>query len=154
MADSRQEEPEAMVQRLVQATNAHDLDAMVDCFTVDYRNQTPAHPAQGFVGREQVRKNWEQIFRFVPDISVRVLRCRSDGDMVWSEWEMAGTRRDGSAHLMTGVILFGVREGQASWARFYLEPVEAAGVDVNGAVRQNVGAEATGAGRAEPEGRP
>jgi ketosteroid isomerase-like protein len=154
MADSRQEEPEAMVQRLVQATNAHDLDAMVDCFTVDYRNQTPAHPAQGFVGREQVRKNWEQIFRFVPDISVRVLGCRSDGDMVWSEWEMAGTRRDGSAHLMTGVILFGVREGQASWARFYLEPVEAAGVDVNGAVRQNVGAEATGAGRAEPEGRP
>jgi ketosteroid isomerase-like protein len=154
MADSRQEEPEAMVQRLVQATNAHDLDAMVDCFTVDYRNQTPAHPAQGFVGREQVRKNWEQIFRFVPDISVRVLRCRSDGDMVWSEWEMAGTRRDGSAHLMTGVILFGVREGQASWARFYLDPVEAAGVDVNGAVRQNVGSEATGAGRAEPEGRP
>jgi ketosteroid isomerase-like protein len=151
MGDTRQEEPEAMVKRLVQMTNAHDLDGIVDCFTTDYRNETPAHPSQGFVGREQVRKNWEQILRFMPDITVRVLRCRGDGDVVWSEWEMAGTRPDGSAHLMVGVILFGVRQGQASWARFYLEPVEAAGVDVNTAVRQNVGAQPTGAGRSDPE---
>src|SRR3954447_19728402 len=30
--------------RLVAATNAHDLDALVDCFTPDYRNEAPAHP--------------------------------------------------------------------------------------------------------------
>lgn len=151
---NRHEKPENMVQRLARAANAHDLDAMVDCFTVDYRNETPAHPAQSFVGREQVRKNWEQIFRFVPDISVRVLRCRADGDVAWSEWEMVGTRQDGSVHCMAGVILFGVRDGRASWARFYLELVEAAGVDVNGAVRQNVGAEAIQAEGAEPEKKP
>ena len=132
---------EAVLERLVAATNDHDLDALVGCFAPDYLNETPAHPARGFAGRDQVRSNWQQIFAFVPDISVRVLRSRVDGDAVWSEWEMTGTRRDGSAHEMAGVIIFGVRDGRFSWARFYLEPVEAGGVDVNGAVRSHVGAD-------------
>jgi len=130
-----------MIQRLVAATNAHDLDALVDCFTPDYRNETPVHPERNFAGREQVRLNWEQMFHFVPDISVRVPRCCTDGDTIWSEWEMAGTRRDGSAHHMAGVILFGLRHRQASWARFYLEPVESGGGDVNAAVQRQVQSE-------------
>ena len=131
-------EPGAMVDRLVLATNRHELDALVDCFAEDYRNETPAHPERGFVGRDQVRRNWEQIFARVPDVEARVLRQVSDGDTVWSEWEMRGTRRDGSPHLMRGVILFGVTQGRASWARFYLEPVQEAGGDVNEAVRRAV----------------
>ena len=47
--------PAAMVDRLARTTNAHDLDGLVDCFAADYRNETPAHPARGFTGREQVR---------------------------------------------------------------------------------------------------
>ena len=31
-----------------------------------------------------------------------VLRSAVAGDTVWSEWEMTGTRRDGTAHLMRG----------------------------------------------------
>ena len=96
----------AMIDRLVEATNSHDIAALVDCFAVDYQNETPAHPARDFRGREQVRRNWEQIFAAVPDVSARVLRRSVDGDTVWSEWEMSGTRRDGSSHLMRGVILF------------------------------------------------
>jgi hypothetical protein len=40
---------------------------------------------------------------------------------------MTGTRRDNSVHQMAGVIVFGVRGRQFSWARFYLEPVQAGG---------------------------
>src|SRR5581483_8006705 len=127
MAASEDAAPEALLERLLDATNRHDLDALVDCFAPNYRNETPAHPARGFVGREQVRKNWEQIFRFVPDVHARVLRQRGDGDVMWSEWEVTGRRLDGSSHEMVGVILFGVAEGRASWAHFYLEPVEADG---------------------------
>src|SRR5664279_3034738 len=90
----------AMLERLVRATNDHDLDALVDCFAADYRNETPAHPGRGFVGRDQVRKNWEQIFAFVPDVTAEVVRSAADGNTVWSEWEMRGTRPDGSTHLM------------------------------------------------------
>jgi ketosteroid isomerase-like protein len=129
---------EALINRLCEATNAHDIDGIVSCFTEDYRNETPAHPARGFLGREQVRRNWEQIFTFVPDVAAKVLAFAVDGDTVWSEWEHSGTRSDGSMHLMRGVIIFGVRNGLASWARFYLEPVDPSQVSVDGAVRQQV----------------
>jgi ketosteroid isomerase-like protein len=126
--------PIAMVERLARATNAHDLDELVDCFAADYRNETPVHPARSFTGREQVRWNWQQTFTAVPDIHAAVLRSVWADDTVWSEWEMTGTRRDGSVHLMRGVIVFGVAEGRASWARFYLEPVQQDGTTVDSAV--------------------
>ena len=130
----------AVLERLAAATNGHDLDALVDCFAPDYRNETPAHPAQGFTGRDQVRRNWEQIFAAMPDLTARVLRSCCDGEVVWSEWQMTGSRPDGSTMQMAGVILFGARDGRFSWARFYLEPVQAGGPDVNQALRQHTGA--------------
>ena len=139
MTSSRDDDrPELLLDRLLGATNAHDLDALVACFAEDYANETPAHPERGFVGREQVRRNWEQIFAGVPDVAATVLRRSTEGDTVWSEWEMSGTRRDGAAHLMRGVILFGVSNGQASWARFYLEPVQTGDGGVDDAVRRAV----------------
>jgi ketosteroid isomerase-like protein len=131
--------PAAMVERLRQATNARDLDALVDCFDSDYVNETPAHPARDFRGRAQVRRNWEQIYAAIPDLRTEVVRCAVDGDTVWSEWEHRGTRPDGSPHLMRGVVIFGVAAGRATWARFYLEPVEHGGVDVDTAVRHQTG---------------
>jgi ketosteroid isomerase-like protein len=128
----------ALLERLAAAVNRHDLDALVGCFAPGYRNETPAHPAQGFTGSGQVRRNWEQIFTFVPDITARVLRHCRDGELVWSEWEMTGTRRDGTTHQMAGVILFGLRGRSFSWARFYLEPVQAGGPGPDAAVRQHV----------------
>ncbi len=134
-----EEGPGAMVERLRQATNEHDLEALANCFAVDYRNDTPVHPARGFQGRGQVRKNWEQIFAAVPDIVAEVRWIANDRE-VWSEWEMRGTRRDGSAHVMRGVVIFGVEHGVAAWARFYLEPVEEGGGGVDDAVRRAVAA--------------
>jgi len=55
-------DPSELVERLRQSVDAHDLDAVVACFTDDYRNETPAHPGRGFEGREQVRTNWQRIF--------------------------------------------------------------------------------------------
>ena len=129
-----------MIERLRDATNAHDLDALVDCFAEDYRNDTPAHPRRSFDGRAQVRSNWEQIFAAVPDISAAVLASVVDGGVIWSEWEMRGTRRDGAQHLMRGVIVFGVRGERAAWARFFLEPVDPGDDDASAAIRQIIGA--------------
>ncbi len=139
----------ALLERLATAANRRDLDALEGCFAPDYYNETPAHPARGFTGRGQVRRNWEQIFTFMPDITARVLRSACDGEVVWSEWEMTGTRADGIAQQMAGVIIFGFRDGRFCWARFYLEPVQAGGPDVNQALRQHVGA---GAGPATAPG--
>jgi ketosteroid isomerase-like protein len=126
--------------RLERATNAHDVNEVVACFAAAYRNETPAHPERGFTGREQVRANWEQIFAAVPNITGTVLRSAVNGDEVWSEWEHRGTRQDGSAHLMRGVIIFGLGDELLTWARFYLEPVQEGGGNVDAAVRRQVGA--------------
>ena len=130
--------PGAMVDRLLRATNDHDIDALAACFAEDYENETPAHPARSFRGREQVRRNWEQIFGFVPDVRAEVLRRAIDGDTVWTEWQMTGTRRDGTAHHMRGVVVFGDDGGVARWARFYLEPVDEGAGGVDDAVREQV----------------
>jgi SnoaL-like domain len=131
--------PAAMPRRLCQATNDHDLPGLVACFAPGYRNTTPAHPQRGFTGREQVRRNWEQIFAAIPDLSSEILCSAVDGNTVWTEWEHRGTRPDGSRHLMRGVVIFGVTDGLADWARFYLEPVREGGGDADAAVRTQVG---------------
>ena len=137
----------SLLERLAAAANGRDLDALAGCFAPDYLNETPAHPDQGFTGREQVRRNWEQIFAAVPDLTATVLRSCGD-EVVWSEWEMTGTRPDGVTLKMAGVIIFGVGDGRFTWARFYLEPVQA-GPDVNQTVRER-----TGAGAAPVPGPP
>jgi ketosteroid isomerase-like protein len=124
--------------RLTAATNAHDVEGVVDCFTTDYVNETPVHPARGFTGNEQVRINWMQIFGGVPDLTARVLSHTTADAEVWSEWEMHGTRRDGTAHAMRGIIVFGLRDGRACRARFYLEPLDEAGLTVDEAVQTQV----------------
>jgi ketosteroid isomerase-like protein len=146
MGGSVREDAGAWVERLCRATNDHDLEVLVGCFAPDYVNETPVHPARGFRGRDQVRRNWEQIFAAVPDLTATV-RWTADGPTVWSEWEMRGTRHDGTTHLMRGVVLFGVEHDEARWARFYLEPVEEGGGGIDEAVRRSVGM-ATGPGGA------
>src|SRR6478735_8431924 len=139
---SRESSP--FLHRLRDATNGHDLEALTDCFAPGYRNETPAHPGRDFVGTAQVRRNWSQIFTFVPDVHATVLRETVDGDVVWSEWEMRGTRLDGTAHHMRGVILFTVEDDRATSARFYLEPVDAEQSTVDQAVSAQVHAGGAG----------
>jgi hypothetical protein len=111
---------EALLDRLVDAVNAHDLEALVACFASGYRNETPAHPARGFTGSGQVRRNWSRLFSGIPDIGAQVLRRAIDGETAWTEWELRGTRTDGVRQLMRGVMIFTARDGLLTGARFYL----------------------------------
>jgi ketosteroid isomerase-like protein len=129
------EDPMTTIDRLVTFTNAHDLEGVVSCFAVDYTLDAPSHPARSFRGNEQVRRNWSQLFAGVPDIRTRLVASARDGATAWTEWEMAGTRRDGSEHLARGVFVFVVREGQIRSGRMFLEPVEQGGGNMDAAIR-------------------
>lgn len=113
-----------VVTRLLAATNAHDLAGLVACFAADYVNDTPAHPLRGFTGRQQVRANWQKLFASISDLRATIDRTAIDGDVIWTEWRMNGTRPDGSPHELAGVIVFTTRDDEIAHARFYLEPVE------------------------------
>ncbi|MEO6570292.1 MAG: nuclear transport factor 2 family protein [Ilumatobacteraceae bacterium] len=85
-----------------------------------------------------MRCNWSQIFRFVPDIRAEIVRSAIDGETAWTEWEMTGTRPDGSEHHMCGVIVFEVADAMINAARLYLEPVDVDSGDVAAAVSAQV----------------
>jgi len=63
-----------------------------------------------------------------------VLRQSVEGDVVWNEWHWSATGLE-----MAEVTVMGIRQGQISWARLYMEPVEQAGQDIDEAMKTITG---------------
>jgi ketosteroid isomerase-like protein len=126
-----------IMNRLLSAMNAHDLDAFVGCFAEDYQSEQPAHPSRAFRGSDQVRKNWEGVFAGVPDFAAElVLSAVTDDGVEVGEWRWQGTYTDGSPFAMQGVIVLGVEHDQIAWGRLYMEPEERAGADIDEMVQE------------------
>jgi len=113
-----------VMNRLVSAMNAHDLDTSAALFDVDYRSSQPAHPGRTFTGREQMRANWAAMFAGIPDFRAELVRSVDDVQITWSEWHWSGTRTDGQAFEMRGVTLFEIADDVIVAGRLYLEDVE------------------------------
>jgi len=128
--------PMSVLEQMHRALNAHDIDALVELFSPDYRSDQPAHPDRQFGGREQVRENWGGTFQEVPDFHADLLQSAVSEATIWSEWEWQGTRKDDSLLEMRGVVLMGLRAGQIAWARLYMEFVERGGAGIREAVRR------------------
>lgn len=129
--------PAVLMERLQRAINQHDLDGLAECFAPGFLSEQPAHPDRAFYGRGQVRSNWSQIFGLVPNIEAVLLRCASEGETVWAEWDWRGSRADGAPFAMRGVTVQRVQEDRIAWVRLYMEPVRA-GNGVDAAVRQAI----------------
>jgi ketosteroid isomerase-like protein len=119
-----------VIDRLLAAVNAHDLRGAASLFHPDYRSEQPAHPARAFVGREQMRANWEAMFTGVPDFRAEICRSVDDGDCTWSEWRWSGSRADGQPFAMSGVTIFRIDGGQIVAGQLYLEEVEQEAVGI------------------------
>jgi ketosteroid isomerase-like protein len=139
-------DPGKMLARLHRAMNDHDLEGFLANFHDDYSSEQPVHPERAFGGRAQVRENWAAMFRELPDFRADLARSVVDADTVWAEWAWRGTRRDGSRLELSGVTIFGVREGRMAWGRLYMEIVERGGGDIRGAMKR-----VTAGGPVEPE---
>lgn len=120
-------DPRRVMERLVAAQNAHDLDAFVACFAPDYESQQPAHPGRAFKGNDQVRRNWSAIFAGVPDFRADLLSTAVERGTVWAELVWRGTRNDGTALHDRGVIIATIRDDRIVAARLYVEGVEEMG---------------------------
>jgi ketosteroid isomerase-like protein len=126
-----------MMNRLLAALNAHDLDAFVECFASDYRSDQPAHPDRAFSGREKVRENWTSVFAGIPDISAElVVSATAEPAVEIGEWRWRGTHTDGAPFAMRGVTVMGVVDEHIAWGRLYMEAVEEDGADIDQMVRE------------------
>lgn len=128
-----------VIERLVVAMNKHDLDGAAALIHQHYRSEQPAHPSRAFVGRAQMRSNWEAMFEGIPNFQAELCRSVPDGDTTWSEWRWSGTRSDGQPLEVRGVTLFEIRDGQIVAGRLYMEDVDREGVGIEQAVQARSG---------------
>jgi len=125
-----------VLERLIEAQNAHDADLFASWFADDYRSDQPAHPGRRFSGRSQVHENWASVFAGIPDFRAELLATSRDGDVEWGEVSWRGHHTDGSEFAMCGVIIATIRDGRIASARLYVEPVDDIGEDIDTAVEQ------------------
>ena len=125
-----------MMERLRDATNAHDAQRLASLFARDYQSAQPVHPGRGFGGSAQVLENWSSVFEGVPDFSSELVASSVDDNTEWGEWSWQGHDVDGSAFAMRGVTIFVVRDGLVAEGRLYMEPVEGDGGDIDTAVQE------------------
>jgi hypothetical protein len=126
----------AMTDRLIEAMNAHDLDALVACFSEDYRSEQPAHPSRSFAGRNQVRENWSSVFAGIPDFHAELILASTVDAVEIAEWIWRGSHTDGSPFAMGGVTVMGIEAGHIAWGRLYMEAIDRDGVDIDQMVRE------------------
>ncbi len=131
----------ATVERLRDAINAHDIEAMVGCFHSEVRSEQPAHPTRGFQGSHNIRQNWTMIFAGVPNINAEILRSAVSDRAAWVEWRWCGSTRDGGPFNMRGVTVQEVEDGLIRAVSLYMEPVEVDGLGIQGAIRTATGHE-------------
>jgi ketosteroid isomerase-like protein len=112
-----------VLQRMSDAINAHDVDAISNCFTDDYKGEQPLHSKGAFIGLAQVRENWTGLFAQVSDLRATLVASTIHGDLAWAEWHWQGKRTSGAALNLRGVSVSGLRNGIIAWARVYMEPV-------------------------------
>ncbi|MBD0328910.1 MAG: nuclear transport factor 2 family protein [Thermoleophilia bacterium] len=113
-----------LLERQRDALNAHDADALAECFHEELHSEDFVHPSHTFTGRDQVRRNWQLMFANVPDLQAELRGTAVDGDTVWGEWRIYGTRRDGRMLDLRGVVVSKVRDGRIVSSRRYLAPLE------------------------------
>ena len=127
---------DTMLERLTQAQNAHDAEALASLFAQDYLSEQPVHPGRAFSGRAQVLANWTSVFSGVPDFRAELLSSCRDGDVEWGEVDWTGHHTDGSPFAMRGVIIATIRDDLLAAARLYVEPVEPGSEEIDAAVEK------------------
>jgi len=105
----------AILDGFANAFNAHDADRILSYMTDDCVFEASAGPnvdGEKFVGKEAVKKAFEDVFRNYPDAHWSNARHFISGDRAVSEWTFTGTKLDGSKIEVTGCDLFTFRDGK------------------------------------------
>ena len=115
------------LQAVLDAFNAHDVDAIMSFFTEDCVFETPRGPAPGghrLVGKEQVRRGFQARFDGIPDIVYADDRHWTCGNRGVSEWTIRGTRATGEVIEVRGCDLFEFADGKISRKDSYWKIIE------------------------------
>jgi ketosteroid isomerase-like protein len=112
---------------ILDAFNAHDLDAIMEFFADDCSFDLPRGPeawGQRFIGKEAVRKGLATRFEGLPDVHYGDDRHWVSGDRGASEWLLTGTTREGRRVRVRGCDLWEFHDGMVVRKDSYWKIVE------------------------------
>jgi hypothetical protein len=125
-------DPMSVVSRFIEAANHHDTPGIMACVHPQFESIQPLFPSRNFKGAEQVRRNWEAIFRDEPGFRLTVLRSAiADPTQVWVELHGAGDHTQ-----VGGVFILGIEDDLIRWVRIFTGPIEQRGDESEASVRQ------------------
>lgn len=122
MAQSTKKVTEDFLQSFADAFNAHDTKAIMAHMTDDCVFEASAGPdanGERFMGQEQVKKAFENVFATFPDARWANPRHVISGDRGFSEWTFTGTKTDGTRVEVTGCDLFTFKNGKIAIKNSY-----------------------------------
>jgi ketosteroid isomerase-like protein len=102
----------AVLERVLDGFNRHDLDAIMSCFADDCVFESPRGPdpwGRRFLGRDEVRDGLGTRFRTIPDVHYESGGDFVSGDRGVSEWTLTGTTVDGERLEVRGCDLWTFR---------------------------------------------
>lgn len=114
--------PEGFLQSFADAFNAHDIKAIMSHMTDDCVFEASAGPdvdGQKFMGQEQVKKAFEDVFATFPDARWSNPRHFITGERGFTEWIFTGTKKDGMKVEVTGCDLFTFKDGKIAVKNSY-----------------------------------
>jgi predicted SnoaL-like aldol condensation-catalyzing enzyme len=85
MSTTAKAHPKGVIERWIRAMDRHDLEMAVACFTPAYHDEAPARRGESVHGQDEVRANFEPLFRDIPDLQAELLAAVVNGDTVWME---------------------------------------------------------------------
>jgi ketosteroid isomerase-like protein len=115
------------LQRLLDAFNAHDLDAVMSFFADDCVLEMPRGPepwGRRLQGRDGVREGLASRFAGIPDVHYGEDRHWMSGNRGRSEWLLTGTTVDGERIAVRGCDLFEFEGGTITRKDSYWKIVE------------------------------
>jgi ketosteroid isomerase-like protein len=105
----------AAVDRLNEAVNRHDIDALMNTFSDDcvFENTGPGPDGERFEGQEAVRAFWTRWFERNPDARFEAEEIITAADRCIVRWVYRKIR-DGAPWHLRGVDVFRVRGGRVA----------------------------------------
>ena len=122
MAQTKNKMTESFLQSFADAFNAHNVKAIMEHMTDDCVFEASAGvdvDGEKFIGQEQVRKAFENVFASFPDARWNNAKHFISGDRGFSEWVFTGTKTDGTKVEVTGCDLFTFKGGKIAVKNSY-----------------------------------
>jgi ketosteroid isomerase-like protein len=112
----------ALLDRLFDAFNRHDVAGVCDCFTPDVVFDAAVGAevyGTRFSGREAVAAAFSKTFADLRDVRWDDVRHYPGTDYATTTWTMRGTRPDGLRLEVEGIDLFTLRDGRVALKRAF-----------------------------------